>query len=469
MLRFLGDGAWTISQVFGIGFGGSSLAIQDIAYFCAYALLFAAMVHLVRITTHGIALVTALDAASIMLSAGVFVWFFILGPVAADAELTVTRAAAVALFQPVCDAALLFLCLVALSTDAKPKFAGILASALLSLLIADALYLSLRSSGPYEIGNWPDLFWSLGIVLIGISALHPATVKSSPEARIAPWRIFLFWFGPLSPSVHFSAVLAWGILRPPFPAYALAGVTAFLLYLTLRIALVSRLSRQLSHEREEAVRKLEQSRILYELHDSAKQGVHGVSMMIERALDANRRGEGSAGDLLRRALEAAREAEFRISKPYDEFQLDEEEYLGNSGAFIRQRLKKFEEYFSIKAHEDLSDSLCSLQPAELSTVNRVVTEAFWNVAKHSRARNVYLESRQVGSILIVRVRDDGCGFDPAVPPPGLGLKFMRRRAAEVGAKLDVISAPGRGTVVQVRINVKRRQPGNQTEPAPKSS
>jgi signal transduction histidine kinase len=80
----------------------------------------------------------------------------------------------------------------------------------------------------------------------------------------------------------------------------------------------------------------------------------------------------------------------------------------------------------------------------------MAVEAFWNVAKHSGADNMYLESRQVGSVLIVRIRDDGRGFDTNNPKQGLGLRYMRRRTAEVNANLDVISAPGRGTAVQAR-------------------
>jgi len=58
----------------------------------------------------------------------------------------------------------------------------------------------------------------------------------------------------------------------------------------------------------------------------------------------------------------------------------------------------------------------------------------------------------VGSVVIVRVRDDGRGFDAGDPPPGLGLRYMRRRAEEVGAELDVISTSGRGTTVQLRFD-----------------
>jgi len=58
------------------------------------------------------------------------------------------------------------------------------------------------------------------------------------------------------------------------------------------------------------------------------------------------------------------------------------------------------------------------------------------------------------------VRDDGKGFDPH-EVPGLddghyGLAFMYQRAEAVGARLDIISAPGRGTTVLVQVPVAQQ-------------
>jgi signal transduction histidine kinase len=231
----------------------------------------------------------------------------------------------------------------------------------------------------------------------------------------------------------------------------LAGCAALLLYMALRIGLVSSVSKQLGQEREESARQNEQSRLLYEMHDTVKQNVHGISLTLRSALDAERRGDTEAArEKVEKALAVSRGAEFQISRPYDELSTLRGESPPGAGDFLRQRLQKFEEYFGVKTHADLQASLEALNPAEAAALNRVAVEAFWNVAKHSGASNLYLESRQVGSVLIVRIRDDGRGFDTNNPQPGLGLKYMRRRTAEVNADLDVISTPGRGTAVQVR-------------------
>ncbi len=452
VLRFAGDLLWTVSKFLNTGVT-PVLAPQDVAYAISYSLFFGAMLHLVAHTTHRVTLVSALDAASIMLSVGTLAWYFVLGPSAAEAGLNGLRDATVALFQPVCDAALLYLGLVVMSTSQRPRFAGFLIGGFLAFLMADTMYLGLRSGGPYDLGNWPDLFWALGIVLIGLSATTtlaaPAILTS--QHRIAPWRVLTFWLGPLSPALHFGIMLLWGAFNPPLPAYVSAGAAILLLYLAVRIGLISFVSRGLSEEQEALARELEQGKILYELHDTVKQNVHGISLTLRAALDAERRGDGEAArEMFERALRASREAEFQISRPYDELQTLREETPPKAGDFLRQRLRKFEEYFGVKTHDDLQAPLETLNPAQIAALTRVFVEALWNVAKHSRARNLYLESRRVGSLLIVRIRDDGRGFDTQNPPPGLGLQYMRRRAGEVGAKLDVISTPGRGTTVQLR-------------------
>jgi signal transduction histidine kinase len=54
--------------------------------------------------------------------------------------------------------------------------------------------------------------------------------------------------------------------------------------------------------------------------------------------------------------------------------------------------------------------------------------------------------------VVATVRDNGRGFDPAIRHPGhFGLESMRSRASEVGGRLTIASAPGRGTVVAVRV------------------
>ena len=83
---------------------------------------------------------------------------------------------------------------------------------------------------------------------------------------------------------------------------------------------------------------------------------------------------------------------------------------------------------------------------------RIAQEALHNVVKHAAARRVRVDVRREGSIVRLRVEDDGKGFDPSTVPDGhLGLAGMRARAERVGAEFSCISAAGRGTTVEVQM------------------
>lgn len=94
-------------------------------------------------------------------------------------------------------------------------------------------------------------------------------------------------------------------------------------------------------------------------------------------------------------------------------------------------------------------------------VYRTAQEALQNVAKHAQARCVRIRLSVPGERVVLEVSDDGAGFHvggageapPARPgepgPTGFGLSGMRERAELLGGKLDVTSAPGRGTTVRL--------------------
>ncbi len=80
---------------------------------------------------------------------------------------------------------------------------------------------------------------------------------------------------------------------------------------------------------------------------------------------------------------------------------------------------------------------------------RVAQEALNNVNRHAGARAASVTLRQMDGGLLLAVRDDGSGFDPATPRKArsLGLASMRERVWLVSGTLDVESAPGRGTAI----------------------
>ncbi len=90
---------------------------------------------------------------------------------------------------------------------------------------------------------------------------------------------------------------------------------------------------------------------------------------------------------------------------------------------------------------------------------RVAQEALTNVLRHSGARSATVSLRPLDEGLLLAVRDDGTGFDPAAPRAGrsLGLASMRERIHLVKGTLDVESAPGEGTAIVAWVPCELRE------------
>jgi signal transduction histidine kinase len=92
-------------------------------------------------------------------------------------------------------------------------------------------------------------------------------------------------------------------------------------------------------------------------------------------------------------------------------------------------------------------------------------EALHNIVKHAVAREVRVELKQESSRVILRVADNGRGFDScglpdnSLPKPdriarGNGLINMKRRLAEVGGVCEITSQPGKGTTVKFTVPLR---------------
>ena len=90
-------------------------------------------------------------------------------------------------------------------------------------------------------------------------------------------------------------------------------------------------------------------------------------------------------------------------------------------------------------------------PAEVQwALYRIAQEALNNVHKHSQANHVWVSLRYRPGKVMLRVKDDGLGFDPdGIPAGTLGLKSMSERAQSINARLSVASRPGQGAEVIV--------------------
>jgi signal transduction histidine kinase len=75
-----------------------------------------------------------------------------------------------------------------------------------------------------------------------------------------------------------------------------------------------------------------------------------------------------------------------------------------------------------------------------------VAESLANSLKHADAKNVEITLSRSNGSLLIRVSDDGVGFDE-MPATGSGFVNLGERLAALGGRLEVTSKPGEGTTV----------------------
>ena len=99
---------------------------------------------------------------------------------------------------------------------------------------------------------------------------------------------------------------------------------------------------------------------------------------------------------------------------------------------------------------DIAPGLTAPRPMH-EVLLRIAGEAVTNAARHGHAQTIEVQLQNSDGTLL-RIRDDGVGFDPqADTTSGFGLISMRERIQSVGGELRVSSKPGAGTVVEARV------------------
>ena len=110
--------------------------------------------------------------------------------------------------------------------------------------------------------------------------------------------------------------------------------------------------------------------------------------------------------------------------------------------------------FAERAEIEIASRLepVQLSPSKQLTVYRLVQEALTNVGKYARATRVDVALEMRAGRAMVSVRDNGRGFDPNLPSSGShGLLGMRYRIEAEGGRMNLTTAPGKGTLIEATL------------------
>lgn len=193
---------------------------------------------------------------------------------------------------------------------------------------------------------------------------------------------------------------------------------------------------QLAREQE---RTAERSRILRDMHD-------GVGAHLSTAIRQLQSGKASSEDVLQT---------LRYTLDQLKLSIDAMHLLPGDIASLLANLRyRLEPRFAASDIElqwvvGQLEPLAHVDANAMRQLQFMVFEALSNVLQHSQATTLAIEAGMAGSGVCLRIVDNGCGFDAALPPRK-GLLSMRERATAIGVAVSINSQPGR-TVVEIRI------------------
>lgn len=129
---------------------------------------------------------------------------------------------------------------------------------------------------------------------------------------------------------------------------------------------------------------------------------------------------------------------------------------------LRDLVQELESRVQIAISTDFDEDI-SLPKGIENHLFRIVQEALSNTLRHARASKLALTLKKIGETVYMTIRDNGIGFDPnEQKQASYGLKTMQERANELGGSLDIVSAPGKGTRIDIRIPIMNRESEGRT-------
>jgi signal transduction histidine kinase len=209
---------------------------------------------------------------------------------------------------------------------------------------------------------------------------------------------------------------------------------------------IRELSGRLIHAQEE-----ERSRIARELHDDINQQLALIGIKIQRLMQDLPKTDASVHARLEEIWEKTHDASQDVQRISHRLHSSKLQLLGLVVA-LRGLFQEFTLQYQIAGETQFGDVPTVVESEVSLTLFRVAQEVLRNAGKHSQAKNIRMELTAETGGLLLRITDDGVGFDVGEKPNfGLGMISMEERLRLVNGRLSIWSRRGLGTQVEARI------------------
>ncbi len=200
----------------------------------------------------------------------------------------------------------------------------------------------------------------------------------------------------------------------------------------------------------------ERKRIARELHDDTSQALAALLYTCEELLEMEELEEMKERlSKMRELAMISMEELYKLIFDLRPTMLDHLGLVPALRSFAQTRLEPADVHLTIEE----TSAPCRLPPEVETALFRVVQEVVINIARHSFARHVHILFQFEDNTAYIDIEDDGIGFDmvevlqSSDPKRGLGLMGMLERIELLGGEMDIDTAPGYGTKIQIRVPI----------------
>ncbi len=194
----------------------------------------------------------------------------------------------------------------------------------------------------------------------------------------------------------------------------------------------------------------ERKRIAREIHDEMAQSLTAFSLDLA-TLQKMVEKQNKLAPILNRLQDLVRKMSFGMTRLVNDLRPAILDDLGLVAA-LNSLVENDTVRLGLQVSFTVSGQKRRLNPLIETVIYRIAQEALTNIARHAQTNEACLGLEFGKDIIELNVSDPGIGFDQnAIPPGSWGLVGMQERAGISGGQLQVVTKPGCGTVINVRI------------------
>jgi two-component system, NarL family, sensor histidine kinase LiaS len=223
-------------------------------------------------------------------------------------------------------------------------------------------------------------------------------------------------------------------------------------HLAEQTKLSQRLASEKAEEQEKRIQEIvsqERHRLARELHDSVSQQLFAASMLISAINEEKACSDNVQAKQLKLVEEMIHQSQLEMRALL--LHLRPVALKGKSlQEGIQELLLELQQKVPMKIQWKIEHF--SLDKGIEDHLFRILQESVSNTLRHAKATTLEVLLVKRGNLVILRVVDDGIGFDVEKTKTGsYGLQNMHERAVEIGGTLQIVSVPNQGTRLEVRV------------------